>query len=98
MFRARLMMQTQFRSFACDPSTATGATIQQMKEKLSKEFEPIHVDVIDHMGDASSVQINVISDKFEGMMPLARHRAINSLLKDEIKMIHAVSIDAKTPK
>ena len=39
----------------------------------------------------------IVSDKFKGMLPLARHRAINTLLKDEIKQIHAVTIDAKTP-
>jgi len=37
-----------------------------------------------------------VSDAFKGMMPLARHRAINDLLKEEIKMIHAVQIDAKS--
>jgi stress-induced morphogen len=29
------------------------------------------------------------------MLPVARHRAINELLKEEMKMIHAVQIDAK---
>ena len=30
-------------------------------------------------------------------MTLARHRLIQDLLKDEIKQVHAVNIDAKTP-
>ena len=38
----------------------------------------------------------MISEQFKGKMPIARHRMINEILKDEIKMIHAVVIDAKT--
>ena len=32
------------------------------------------------------------------MMPLQRHRAINACIADEIKKLHAVTIDAKTPE
>ena len=69
-----------------------------MRVKLAQEFQPTKCEVVDPYGDASSVQIIIVSDKFKGMLPLARHRAINTLLKDEIKQIHAVSIDAKTPE
>ena len=48
-------------------------------------------------GDYNSVVIRVVSEKFEGKMPVARHRMVNDILKDEIKLIHAVQIDAKTP-
>ena len=78
------------RAFACDASTAGPETIQAMKDKLQKEFQPVMLEVSDPFGDASSVEIKIVSDKFEGMLPLARHRAINALLKDEIKQIHAV--------
>ena len=69
-----------------------------MRDKLNKEFEPLQCEVVDAYGDASSVQIFIVSAKFEGMLPLARHRAVNACLADEIKQIHAVQIDAKTPK
>ena len=68
-----------------------------MQKKLEEEFEPTQCEVSDPYGDASSVQIFIVSEKFKGMLPLARHRAINACLKDEIPMIHAVTIDAKTP-
>ena len=84
------MTSIRFRGFACDPSYAGPHTLQEMREKLQKEFEPLQCEVVDPYGDCSSIQILVVSDKFKGMLPLARHRAINSLLADEIKLIHAV--------
>ena len=69
-----------------------------MEQKLKEEFNPDRIEVRDTHGDASSVQIFIVSDKFKGMLPLARHRAINAVLKDEIKQVHAVTIDAKTPE
>ena len=69
-----------------------------MREKLAKEFEPDEIQVVDPYGDCSSVQIYIVSSNFQGMLPLARHRAINTLLADEIKLIHAVTIEAKTPQ
>ena len=71
-----------------------------MTQKLKDhpELNPLLAEVKDLVGDASSVQIRIVSEKFEGMLPLARHRLINDLLAKEIKMIHAVTIEAKTPK
>ena len=78
------------RFFACDPHTAGPQTVLTMREKLQAEFEPTKCEVVDPYGDASSIQIFIVSEKFAGMMPLARHRAVNACLKDEIKQIHAV--------
>ena len=86
------------RYFACDPSTAGPDTLRAMREKLEKEFEPIKCEIVDPFGDQSSVQILIVSDKFEGMLPLKRHRAVNACLAEEIPKIHAVTIEAKTPK
>jgi stress-induced morphogen len=77
--------------FACESSPeATQSMLKTMEEKLKTAFEPTQCQVIDPYGDMNSVQIRVVSTKFKGMLPLARHRAINDVLKDEIKMIHAV--------
>jgi stress-induced morphogen len=32
------------------------------------------------------------------MLPLARHRAINAVIADEVKKLHAITIEAKTPE
>ena len=73
------------RFFACDGSTGGPETLTAMREKLQAEFNPTQCEVIDPYGDVSSVQIFIVSEKFQGMLPLARHRAINACLKDEIK-------------
>jgi stress-induced morphogen len=64
--------------------------LKQMEAKLQKEFEPTVCKIVDPYGDMNSITITVHSSKFKGMLPLARHRAINELLKEEIQLIHAV--------
>jgi stress-induced morphogen len=36
--------------------------------------------------------VQVVSDKFEGMKLIQRHRAINEVLKEELNTIHALQI------
>jgi len=43
-------------------------------------------------GCGASFVVSVVSPKFEGMKLLARHRAINAALKEEISQIHALQI------
>lgn len=45
--------------------------------------------------------LTIVSNQFKGKMPLARHRLVNSLLKDELadgSVIHALTINAWTPE
>jgi stress-induced morphogen len=47
-------------------------------------------------GKESHFNVFVVSDKFEGLPPLERHRLVNTVLGDELKNeIHALSIKAK---
>ncbi len=39
----------------------------------------------------------VVSPEFEGHSPIQRHRLVNKILEEELKIIHALSITAKTP-
>lgn len=43
-------------------------------------------------GCGASFSVSVVSPKFEGMKLIARHRAINTALKEEISQIHALQI------
>lgn len=43
----------------------------------------------------SHFHVIIVSDKFEGLSRLAKHRAVLDALKDEIKQIHAFSLDAR---
>jgi stress-induced morphogen len=68
-----------------------------MEGKIKTSYPGSEYMIQDVNGDASHVVISVVAPQFAGMMTLARHRAINSLLKQEIGQIHAVTIKTKTP-
>ena len=70
-------------------------------------LEPIALDVVDvsdqHKGHSgwreggqTHFHITIVSDHFIGKSKLERHKIINELLSDEIKMIHSLSISTKT--
>lgn len=96
--RFTMIKTLSVRNFGCDGAAGgTPEVIRLMEEKLNKAFEPTVCKIIDPVGDMNSIVIKIVSPKFQRMLPIARHRAINELLKEEFKLIHAVQIDAKTP-
>jgi stress-induced morphogen len=95
----------QFKLFMMSTSSSTpvAASIQ---EKLTKEFQPTHLDVINesHMHNVPAnsethFKVVVISPKFDTIKtPIQRHRAIHSVLESELAgPVHALSIVAKNP-
>lgn len=50
----------------------------------------------DSDGCGSKFSVLVVSDAFVGKPPLARHRAVNSVLADEIAKIHAIQLKTMT--
>lgn len=43
-------------------------------------------------------RIRIVSDKFEGMSRIERHRSVNELLADELKAgVHALAIEPAAP-
>ena len=47
-------------------------------------------------GGQTHFHVHIVSDFFSGKSKLQRHRIINELLHDDIKMIHALSRSTKT--
>ena len=93
------MLTIASRKFGdCSEHRGPGDIADQMQTKLKKVFEGEydHVEVTNPDGMGQQVIIFVISNQFEGKMPIMRHRMINELLKDEIKLVHACQIEAKT--
>jgi len=43
----------------------------------------------------SHFHVVIISDKFDGLSRLAKHRAVMDALADEMALIHAFSLDAR---
>jgi len=85
---------------------AAGVVARGIETKLRAALEPAHLEVINESfmhnvpkGSESHFKVVVVSEQFAGQALLARHRAVNALLADELEgPVHALSIKAKTPE
>ncbi len=76
-----------------------------LHDKLVAGFAPTLLEVLDESGNhsvpagsESHFKVVIVSDTFVGQSPLARHRAVNAALADELRAgLHALSIAAYTP-
>ncbi|CAH1794209.1 unnamed protein product [Owenia fusiformis] len=76
-----------------------------IRKKLIENFQPVHLDVINESfmhsvpkGSESHFKVIVVSNKFDKVPLIKRHRLVNDVLKEELQSsIHALSIFAKTP-
>ncbi len=80
-----------------------------IEDKLRRELEAIHVDVIDeshlHAGHAGArsggghFRATIVSERFEGMRPVAAQRLVYQVLAEEMTgMIHALSLATYSPE
>jgi BolA family transcriptional regulator, general stress-responsive regulator len=85
------------------------ARTDAIRTRLDAAFAPASLDVDDeshkHAGHAGArdgrghFRVRIVSAKFEGQAPLARHRAVYAALDDLMQTdIHALAIDARTPE
>jgi len=76
-----------------------------IEEKLREAFAPTHLEVINesHMhnvppGSESHFKVFVVSDQFQGQKRVARQRAVNKALAEELNGgVHALSMHTMTP-
>ena len=98
--------RTMASSTTAAGADAAGVVQRAIETKLGEAFQPTHLDVINESfmhnvpkGSESHFKVVVVSAQFEGQALLARHRAVNALLSEELEgPIHALSIKAKTPE
>ncbi|WP_076542763.1 BolA family transcriptional regulator [Shewanella sp. UCD-KL21] len=77
---------------------------QIISDKLNQSFSPIHLDVLNesnrhHVPPNSEThfKVVVVSEQFEAQRLIARHRAVNAVLAEELANgVHALSINAYT--
>ncbi|WP_368517356.1 BolA family protein [Rhizobium sp.] len=82
----------------------------RIERKLTDAFAPERIAVINeshlhagHQPDMTGtgethIRIRIVSAKFSGMPRLARHRAINELLKPELDAgLHALAVEPAAP-
>ncbi|XP_033735825.1 bolA-like protein DDB_G0274169 [Pecten maximus] len=75
-------------------------------QKLSERLAPQHLEVINESymhnvpkGSETHFKVVVISEKFQSVPLIKRHRMVNDVLQDELESgVHALSILAKTPQ
>lgn len=74
---------------------------------LTEELAPLHLEVINESymhnvpkGSETHFKVLVVSDKFEELSLIKRHRLVNSIVQEKLagNFVHALSIEAKTPK
>lgn len=70
--------------------------LDELSEQLKQQTQAQHAELT---GDGYQFQAVVVSDVFEGLMPLKRHQKVYAVLDEQIKSgdIHALSIKAYTP-
>ena len=86
-------------------------TATRIQRKLTAAFTPTLLEIKDesakHAGHAGSrptgethFHVKIVSKAFEGMPPVARHRAIYQTLADDMKEggIHALALDVASPQ
>ena len=71
--------------------------------KLEDEFQPSVLDVENesHMhnvapGSESHFKVTIVSDEFENLSLIKRHRLVNKALENEIQQIHALALHTMT--
>ncbi|WP_205626069.1 transcriptional regulator BolA [Photobacterium aquae] len=77
---------------------------QRIKEKLEQAFSPLQLEVVNESymhnvpaGSESHFKVVVVSAQFEGMRLIARHRAVNAVLANELANdIHALAMHTYT--
>ncbi|KPJ05992.1 BolA-like protein [Papilio machaon] len=87
-------------------SSESGVVANSIRNKLQTALEATHLDVINESymhnvpkGSETHFKVVVVSDKFDGLALIKRHRLVNDILKEELQNgVHALSIVAKTTK
>jgi acid stress-induced BolA-like protein IbaG/YrbA len=74
-------------------------SIDEVKRLILSEFENAEVEVIDRTGQSDHFIVRVISNRFEGVGLMDRHRMVYAALNPAMKdgRIHAVEIKADVP-
>ena len=83
------------------------ARVAAIRERLAA-LAPLEIDVEDeshrHVGHAGArdgrghFRVRIVSNAFDGLAPLARHRAVYAVLGEMMQTdIHALAIDARAP-
>lgn len=72
---------------------------KELERRITEQFKPSHFEVRDVSdGCGQAYEIVVVSESFVGKSRLARHRAVNNALQNEIAQLHAFTQKNFTPE
>lgn len=78
---------------------------QQIESKLEQVFEPEFVEVVNESsmhnvpeGSESHFKVTLVSNQFDSLMLIKRHRLVNQALSEELQSIHALALHTLTPQ
>ncbi|MFQ5776103.1 MAG: BolA family protein [Kiloniellaceae bacterium] len=77
---------------------------ERIGAKLTSSLAPAHLEVVNesHMhsvppGSETHFKVVVVSDRFEGVPLVRRHRTVNAILQEELReRVHALSLQTLT--
>ncbi len=80
---------------------------QEIEKKINNSINVHYINIIDespnHAGHhfvshsaTSHIKLIIVSDDFSEMSSLARHKLVYKILENEIKLIHAISLNLYT--
>ncbi|KAI6245463.1 hypothetical protein HI914_06553 [Erysiphe necator] len=73
-------------------------SITTLTEKIKKDLEATYTEIEDISGGCGQAfSCVIVSPLFENKSTLARHRLVNTILKEEIAIIHAWTVKCYTP-
>ncbi|XP_067617663.1 bolA-like protein DDB_G0274169 isoform X2 [Eurosta solidaginis] len=78
-----------------------------IRAALTENLQPVHLEVINESymhnvpkGAETHFKVMIVSEKFNDLSQIKRHRLVNAVVKEKLAgdFVHALSIEAKTPK
>lgn len=76
-----------------------------IQSKLSNAFHIGHLDVVNESymhnvapGSESHFKVTIVSENFDNLMLIKRHRLVNAALSEELQQIHALALHTLTPQ
>ncbi|ORY01349.1 bola protein [Clohesyomyces aquaticus] len=92
-------MSARTDSEAAQAQASSGVTPESLKKKLKEQLGATYVEVEDMSGGCGQMfEAVIVSPQFAKKTSLARHRLVNTALKEEIAAIHAWTPKCHTPE
>lgn len=77
--------------------------IEKIRSKLAEALQPTEINITDDSPKHAShytgptaipshLRIAITSSKFNSLTTIARHRLVNEILKEEMQLIHSISL------